>query len=157
MTPANDLSEPGPHLQVPINAGLTTKVVRGSAWSLAGQVLPIAISFISIPFVIRLLGSEGYGVLLLVVSIPTYFVFADLGMGSASTKFESEAYARGDRVGEANVVRTAASLAFVTAVAIAAPLFFFASSIISAFKVPDEWQTAASTGLRIVAVVSVVN
>ena len=70
---------------------MTTKVVKGSMWTLAGSVAPLAVSFISTPFIIRYLGAESYGVLLLVGLIPAYFSFADFGMGVASTKFAAEA------------------------------------------------------------------
>ncbi len=45
---------------------MTTKVVKGSLWTLIGQVAPLAVSFVTMPFTIRLLGAEGYGVLILV-------------------------------------------------------------------------------------------
>src|SRR4029079_17936834 len=97
----------------PSTAGMTTKVVKGSLWTLAGQVAPIAFSFVATPFTIRLLGAEGYGVLILVGLIPSYLGFADFGMGLGSTKFASEAYAAGDGEREARIVRTAALIAFL--------------------------------------------
>lgn len=75
---------------------MTTKVVKGSLWTLAGQVAPLAVSLVATPFVIRLLGAESYGVLILIGLIPTYLGFAAFGMSMASTKFGSEAYAEGD-------------------------------------------------------------
>ncbi|MDI1243729.1 MAG: hypothetical protein PSX80_17600, partial [bacterium] len=71
---------------------------------LVGSVAPLAVSFISTPFVIRFLGTESYGLLLLVGLIPTYLMFADFGMGVASTKFASEAFGRGDEKKEAEIV-----------------------------------------------------
>ncbi len=64
---------------------MTTKVVKGSLWTLAGQIAPMAVTLIATPFTIRLLGSEGYGVFVLVALIPTYLGFADFGMGLGST------------------------------------------------------------------------
>ena len=85
---------------------MTTKVVKGSMWTLVGSVAPLAVAFISTPFIIRFLGTESYGVLLLVGLIPMYFSFADFGMGVASTKFASEAYGQGDEKKEAQIART---------------------------------------------------
>jgi hypothetical protein len=96
-----------PTITPPSTAGMTTKVVKGSMWTLAGQVAPLLVSLVTTPFVIRMLGSEGYGVLILIGLIPTYFSFSELGMGIASTRFASEAYARGDLEGEARAIRTA--------------------------------------------------
>jgi O-antigen/teichoic acid export membrane protein len=61
----------------PSTRGLTAKVFKGSLWTLVGQVLPMLASLVSTPFVIRFLGSEAYGVLILVGLIPYYFAFAD--------------------------------------------------------------------------------
>lgn len=96
MTP-EEASEPAEKPKTPPStAGMTTKVVKGSLWTLAGQVAPLAVSLVATPFVIRLLGAESYGVLILIGLIPTYLGFAAFGMSMASTKFGSEAYAEGD-------------------------------------------------------------
>ena len=136
---------------VPSTAGMTTKVVKGSLWTMAGQVLPMAASFISIPFIIRFLGSEAYGVLVLVTLIPSYFIFADFGMNMASTKFGSEAYAEGARRKEGEVVRTAALIAFFSALPVAAGVFIFSFPIVEALQVPEYLQNQASVALKITA------
>ncbi len=132
---------------------MTTKVVKGSMWTLMGQVLPLLASLISTPFIIRFLGSEGYGVLILVGLIPNYLAFADLGMGMASTKFGSEAYAQGDRDKEGEVVRTAGFIALLTALVVAVPMFVFSHRIIADwFKVSETYQAGASLGLKLTSV-----
>lgn len=136
---------------------MTTKVVKGSLWTLAGQVAPLAVSLVATPFVIRLLGAESYGVLILIGLIPTYLGFADFGMSMASTKFGSEAYAEGDEEKEARIVRTAALIALMTSVPVAAALIIFASPVIRLFNVPEALQAEAATALRIAAVTFVVN
>src|SRR5690242_20692380 len=110
---------------------MTTKVVKGSIWTLAGSVLPLAVTFVSTPFIIRLLGSEAYGVLLLVGLIPMYLNFADFGMSVASTKFASEAYGVGDQVKEGEVVRAAAFIAFISSLVVAIPIFIFSQPIVA--------------------------
>lgn len=131
---------------------MTTKVVKGSLWTLAGQVLPMAVAFVATPFTIRLLGSEAYGVVILVGLIPTYFGFADFGMGIASTKFGSEAYGEGNPKKEGEIVRTAAFIALLTAMAVAVPIFALSSWIMGQFAVPDHLQNVASVALRIASV-----
>jgi O-antigen/teichoic acid export membrane protein len=127
---------------------MTTKVVKGSIWTLIGQVAPFAVTFVSTPFVIRFLGSESYGVLLLIGLIPTYFMFADFGMGIASTKFASEAFGQGDRKKEAEIVWTATAVAALTALLVAVPLIFFSDQIIAQLNVPEHLREVASTGLK---------
>ncbi|MBX3295948.1 MAG: oligosaccharide flippase family protein [Acidobacteria bacterium] len=157
MTP-EDASEPAEKPKTPPStAGMTTKVVKGSLWTLAGQVAPLAVSLVATPFVIRLLGAESYGVLILIGLIPTYLGFADFGMSMASTKFGSEAYAEGDEEKEARIVRTAALIALMTSVPVAAALIIFASPVIALFNVPEALQAEAATALRIAALTFVIN
>ena len=141
----------------PSTAGMTTKVVKGSLWTLAGQVAPLAVSLVTTPFTIRLLGAEGYGVLILVALIPTYLGFADFGMSMASTKFGSEAYGEGDEEKEGRVVRTAALIALMSSVPVAALLIIFAGSVISLFNVPPDYVAEATLALRLAAVTFVIN
>ncbi len=136
---------------------MTKKVVKGSLWTLAGQVLPLAISLFTTPIVIRLLGSEGYGAMIFVLLIPGYFGFADLGMGMASTKFGSEAFAAGNKEKEASIVRTAVSIALAISIPFAAALFIFSPYIISLFDVPVRFAGESSLALRFASVTFVLN
>jgi O-antigen/teichoic acid export membrane protein len=77
--------------------GMTAKVIGGGMWTLAGQAIILGASLIFTPFVIRLLGTESYGVLALINLLIGYISFADFGMGTTSTKFGSEAFAKQDR------------------------------------------------------------
>ena len=141
----------------PSTAGMTTKVVKGSLWTLAGQIAPLAISLITTPFVIRMLGAESYGVLILIGLIPTYLGFADFGMGLASTKFVSEAFAEGDLSHEARIVRTAALVALCSSLPIAFSIFAFSSRIIALFNVPENLHAEASIALKLASVTFVLN
>lgn len=139
--------------ETPSTKGMTTRVVKGSLWTLAGQVLPLFVSLISTHFVIRFLGSEGYGIVILVGLIPGYFAFADLGMGIASTKFGSEAYGRGERKAEGEIVRTATFIALLCSLAIAVPIFIFSRWIVADwFNVSENFQSSASIALKITSV-----
>src|SRR5215203_5368615 len=138
---------------MPSTAGMTTRVVKGSLWTLLGQIMPLFASLVSTPFIIRFLGSEGYGVLILVGMIPNYFTFADFGMGMASTKFGSEAYGQGDKKKEGEVVRTAAFAAPLGLLAVAIPIFIFSDWIITNwFSVSEQYQRSAVIALKITSV-----
>jgi len=150
VTPELTVDSPGEApKQIPSTAGMTTKVVKGSMWTLAGSVAPLAVSFISTPFVIRFLGTESYGVLLLVGLIPTYFSFADFGMGVASTKFASEAYGQGDEKKESEVVWTATAIAAISALVVAIPIFLFSYPLVRLMNVPEHLLSTASIALKI--------
>lgn len=138
---------------IPSTQGMTTRVVKGSFWTLTGSILPLLASLVATPFIIRFLGSEAYGVLILVGLIPAYFAFADFGMSIASTKFGSEAFGQGNRKKEGEVVRTAGFIALLTTLVFAVPIFIFSQRIIADwFKVSENYQTSASIALKITSV-----
>ncbi len=144
-------------LKRPSTAGMTTRVVKGSLWTLLGQVAPLFVSLVTTPFTIRLLGAEGYGVFVLIGLIPTYLSFADFGMSMASTKFGSEAYAEGDQEKEARIVRTAAFIALCSSLPVAAGLMIFSPRIVGLFSVPEYLFVDAVFALRLAAITFVVN
>lgn len=141
----------------PSTAGMTTRVVKGTLWTLAGQIAPLAFSLVTTPFVIRLLGVESYGVFILVGLIPTYLGFADFGMGTASKKFASEAYAQGSLEQEARIVRTSALIALLTSFPLGVAVFIFSGQIVTLFNVPADSQAEASLALKLASVTFVLN
>jgi O-antigen/teichoic acid export membrane protein len=153
MVSADNLTEK----KIPPTTGITVKVIKGSIWSLIGQILPLLASFIATPFVLRFLGPEGYGVLALIVLIPSYFSFTDLGMSIASTKFASEAYASGSREKESEIIRTAALIAFLSSSPVTLVLFIFSAYIISLLNIPENYQFEANWALKFAAVTFAVN
>ncbi|MDQ3132901.1 MAG: flippase [Acidobacteriota bacterium] len=133
--------------------GMTSKVVGGSFWTLIGQAVILGASLVFTPFVIRLLGTESYGVLALVNLLISYISFADFGMGTASTKFASEAYAEGNRENEAVIVWTALFIAFIPSVFFAGSLAMLSGYIVSdALRLPDYLQAAAAAALILASV-----
>lgn len=102
--------------------GLTSRVVHGSLLNLGGQGVTMLATLVATPFVIRLLGAPAYGVLALVHVLIGYLSFADMGMGTASTRFGSVAHAQGDDQGEATAIWSALLLAAVPATTIALAL-----------------------------------
>lgn len=138
------------------DAELTTSVVRGSLWNLAGSVLPILTSLISTPIVLRCLGSESYGVMILIGLVPGYLSFADFGMGVASTRFGSEACGRADSAREREVIWTAALVAVCSALVFAVPMFTFSDWIMQAAQVPSHLLPSASIALRLSSISFVV-
>jgi len=67
-----------------------TLIVRNTAFNITGQILPGIIGIIAMPFVIRGLGTEAFGILSLAWLVVGYFALFELGMGKATTKFAGE-------------------------------------------------------------------
>src|SRR5262245_22246490 len=102
--------------------GMTTRVLGGTLWTLGGQGIMLLGSFFATPFVVRLLGTESYGVLALINTLIGYLAFADMGMGLAATRFGADAHSISDDENEAAIVWTSILIAAIPAAIFAALL-----------------------------------
>ncbi|HXH41819.1 MAG TPA: flippase [Thermoanaerobaculia bacterium] len=144
--PFNAASPPRP------SAGLTSRVVRGSLLNLGGQGVTMLTTLVATPFVIRLLGAPGYGLLALVHVLIGYLSFADMGMGTASTRFGSVAHARGDDEGESAVIWTSLAIAAVPAATVALALALGARPLVAyGLRLPVSLQASAVIAVRLAA------
>jgi len=71
-------------------------LARNTLLNFIGQILPLIVGVVTIPFVIQGLGTERFGLLSLAWVVLGYFAIFDLGLGRATTKFVAEALGRGD-------------------------------------------------------------
>src|SRR3954470_2434706 len=148
---------PAQEKERPIGAGLTAKVFRGSSFGTAGQFAVLASAFVATPFLVRMLGAERYGVLALVSLVVGYFLYADLGMGAASTRFAAEALGQQDRRKEVAVVWTSLLLASLPAIAGFVTLAGVGRwMVVQLLKVSSAVQGEAIAALRWAALVFVI-
>lgn len=71
-------------------------LTRNWILNLAGQALPLFLALGTIPYVIRGLGAERFGVLSIAWVLLNYLSLFDLGLGRATTKFLAECLGRGE-------------------------------------------------------------
>jgi O-antigen/teichoic acid export membrane protein len=71
-------------------------LTRNWVFNLLGWVVPLSVALVAIPYVVRGLGAERFGVLSIASALLGYFGIFDLGLGRATTKFVAESLARGD-------------------------------------------------------------
>lgn len=114
-----------------VGAATGANVATSSAWALSGRAVMLVVNFVATPFTIRLLGPQRYGLWALLVLSLSWATQADLGMGSASTKFGSDYFARRDGPGESAVVWTALGLITLTTGSLAVVIAIFASPIVT--------------------------
>jgi len=74
-----------------VSGGLLT---RNWVLNLLGWVVPLSVALFAIPYVVRGLGAERFGVLSIASALLGYFGIFDLGLGRATTKFVAECLAR---------------------------------------------------------------
>ena len=67
-------------------------------WSLNlfGQVLPLIVALVTMPFIVRGLGPERFGVLSIVWAVLGSMILFDLGLSRSTTKFVAECLGRGE-------------------------------------------------------------
>jgi len=75
---------------------LAHRAIHNAIFNVAGWAVPVVISFLLMPYIVRSMGEDSYGILTLVWSVIGYFTFLDLGLGQAVTKFVAEHNGRGD-------------------------------------------------------------
>jgi len=71
-------------------------LVRNTLLNLVGQVLPLAVALFTIPYIIRGLKIERFGVLSVAWVVVGYFSLFNLGLGRATIKFVAELLGRGE-------------------------------------------------------------
>ncbi|MEJ7848397.1 MAG: oligosaccharide flippase family protein [Pyrinomonadaceae bacterium] len=128
---AGDVALLGNSAEPRASPSLTSRVFTGSAWTLTGQIIPLAISFLATPFVIRLLGIEMYGVFILMNVILTYVPLADFGMSLSSTDFAARAHARDNTGDEADAIQSAFLIALAASTLVAIALVLGAPVLVS--------------------------
>ncbi len=64
--------------------------------NLSGQILPLLVALAAMPFIVRGLGAERFGVLSIVWAVLGSLTLLDLGLGRSTTKFVAECLGRGD-------------------------------------------------------------
>jgi O-antigen/teichoic acid export membrane protein len=75
------------------------KLLSGSAWNMAGQVLPLLVAVATIPWLISAVGLERFGFIALAWVLVGYASLFDLGIGRAVIRTVSARLAQGDREG----------------------------------------------------------
>ena len=71
-------------------------LAKNTVLNLIGYGAPLLIGFVTLPFVIRGLGTERFGILSLILVVFGYFSFLDMGLGRATIRFVADSIGRGD-------------------------------------------------------------
>ena len=85
-------------------------LARNTALNFIGQAVPLLVAVVTIPFIIRGLGIERFGLLSLAWVVLGYFAIFDLGLGRATTKFVAEALGKGEEDQVPRLVWTAVTI-----------------------------------------------
>jgi O-antigen/teichoic acid export membrane protein len=73
----------------PANRGRRV-IAKNTVFNLLGQILPMAVGVLTIPFIVHGLGTAQYGILSIAMMLLGYFNIFDLGLSRATVKFVAE-------------------------------------------------------------------
>lgn len=109
----------------PITKNLVSSKIlaRNTILNFIGQVIPLLVGVITIPFIIRGLGIERFGLLSLAWVVLGYFTIFDLGLGQATTKYVAEVLGKGEEDQVPHLVWTAVTVQAILGVVGALVLF----------------------------------
>jgi O-antigen/teichoic acid export membrane protein len=71
-------------------------LAKNVALNFIGQMIPLVIAVLTMPYVIHGLGPERFGILSIAWIVLGYFSMFDLGLGRSTTKFVAEALGKGE-------------------------------------------------------------
>lgn len=115
-------------------------------------LVTLVVSFVLTPYMIHVLGEDGYGTWTLVVSLTSYLLLLSLGVPMASVRYFAEHVARGDSTKLNEAVGSSIVLYLLMgfcALVIGTGLYVI---FLLSYDVPDPWQAEARVAFAIVVV-----
>src|SRR3989338_3028726 len=119
---------------------LSHKTIKNSIYSLIGFIWPLILAFVSVPILIKALGTSQYGFLILLNTSIGFFSLLDMGFNYSFTKKLSENYEQSSEVDELNSIFSSTYITyFALCIFVFLILILFTPVIISVFKIPPGY------------------
>ncbi len=129
-------------------------VSAASNWT--SIAISLAVTFLLTPFIISHIGTAGYGIWVLVLSVVGYYGLLDLGLHSATIRYVARYVGKGDREALGRTVSTAIVFFFGIGALVLGSCFFIVDPLVSFFKVSEKeivpfrnmvWLIGAAAGI----------
>ena len=128
-------------------------VAHNTALNVVGRVVPLLVAVAAVPYVVRNLGPDRFGLLALAWTVVGYFALFDLGIGPATTKFVAELLGKGEIRKLPELVWTALGSQTVIGLAAGVLLAFSTPLLVDRLlKIPAELHPQARLMFLILAV-----
>ena len=126
-------------------------IVRNTALNFFGLVVPLAVGFVTIPMVVRALGTERFGILALVWVVFGYFGLFDLGLGRTTTRYIADCLGRNETAKLPDYLWTTVALQTAIGLAAAGLLHLAAPLIVRhILNIPGGFEAETILTLRLV-------
>lgn len=127
-------------------------LARNTLWNLVGECAPLLVAVIAIPKLVHAMGTDRFGILMLVWLMIGYLSLFDLGVGRALTNLVSQKLGSGEDTALPPLIWTAILLmfgvAFIGSLLLASAAHWIVYSFI---RVPDELRREALQSLYILS------
>lgn len=130
-------------IEVPSRMAGTKRLAINVVMNWAAMAVNMVVPFFLTPFVVRHLGSVGYGVWILAVSTVSYLNLLDLGLRSAVVRFVSKAQAKGAMDEASSAIHAALWFRVIIASGVAVVSLILAAAVPHFFKIPPDLMRAA--------------
>ena len=129
-----------------------TLLARNAAWSVAGELVPIAAALFAIPLLVRGFGTDRFGVLSLAWALIGYFSVLELGLGKALTRAVASRLGQGRSSEIPALVATALLMTVLLGVAGGAVFALVSSRLAGQWlRIPPGLRAEALTCFRLLA------
>lgn len=132
---------------------MSRRLLRNSAANFVAAALPAAAMLVTLPFIVRYLGTVNYGMLAMVMAITGYFAVVDINVTAGSVKYISEFHAKNDLDRVYQVISFGSLFYFALAVLGGVGIYFAAPMLVSwLFKLPADKIELAVVVMRLAGV-----
>lgn len=129
------------------------EALKNALANFVGGLIPAAVTLLTVPFIVRTLGSDNYGVLTLISAIVGYFAILDINVTAGSVKFVAQHHATGSRRLRNQTITCGLAIYAAIGAAGCLLLLLFADTLVSSvFVIPDELRHTVVPALRLAAI-----
>jgi len=148
VTKENTTNSPG---------GRPLGAMSNAGWNAFSTLWSIAVSFLIAPALIHNLGTDQYGILLLVWSVTGILGLVGFGFGEATLRYVAHYYGEGNISGVNRIMGATLSFYLVICLIVCLGLFTAAPMVVRLFSIPESEHQLVSWLLRLSAVVFSLN
>ena len=128
-------------------------IAKNTMLNMVGQMVPMAVGLVTIPCMIRQLGTDRFAVITIAWMLIGYFSLFDMGLGRALTQLVAEKIGKNEHGDIPGIFWTSMSLMLMFSVVGAVCLALFAPYLVhDVLKVPALLQSETISTLRIMAI-----
>ncbi|RKY41087.1 MAG: hypothetical protein DRP81_08720, partial [Candidatus Omnitrophota bacterium] len=122
---------------------LSQKITKNTIFNIVGRIWGVLTILFLIPYIIRYVGTKGYGIWAIAGALVSYFGLLDFGLSEAFVKYISEFYAKKDYMKINKIIASGFIFYFITGVTVMSLFPFFIPFLIKWFHIPrDLYQEA---------------